>query len=320
MGQRANYIIKDGDNLTIHYNHWRADSIASDLYLGRERFLKFVRACQVNEVIMNEPWIEGCVIIDAASRQLYFWTFEFSRETSLIELYVSKLSKKWDGWVINILNNRMYDVEKILNIDYISKQEFTESIIRTEEDVLADKVEEWETAVVIIKEENSLAITKTGDLNIEAIVSYGKNIIPLLKAKPPADLPREGENSTYECIVIDTVDKRLYINESVFGLWEQSNNLWDGYDLTMGDYGYIKTLQLAGIDTSNLKMSKDRVVEKFTDLVKLNDNFNPMEMAEKLLKEDKDIQFNPDFFDNVQPEKTIMEKFKYRIKKLLGLK
>lgn len=320
MGQRANYIIKNGDKLTIHYNHWRANCIASDLYLGERRFLEFINACQINEVIMNEPWIEGCVVLDTELRHLHFWTKEFSRETSVTDYYVSELAKKWKGWEVNFLNNRMYDVEKILNVDYISQQELPELYKRSEEDVLTDKIEEWETAVVIIKQDNELWVTKTGNLNIEAIVSYGKEIIPLLKDKLQTGLPKEEDEATYECVVIDTVQKKLYINESAFGLWEQSKSSWSDYNLTLGDYGYIRTLELAEIDASNLRMPIEKVIEQFKGIVKPVDGFNPYEMAEILLKENKDIQFNPDFFDNVQPKKATIEKFKQRVKKLLGRK
>ena len=220
----------------------------------------------------------------------------------------------------NFLNNRMYDVEKILDIDYISKQELPEVYKRSAEEIVSDKIEEWETAVVVMKQENDLSVTKTGNLNIEGVVSYGEEIVPLLMSKPKFALPNEKEEVTYECVVIDTIEKHLYINKSTFGLWEQSKNLWNGYDLTMGDYGYIKTLKLAGIDTSNLKMSTENVAEQFKSIVRPVDNFNSMEMAEKLLKENKDINFNPDFFDNVQPKKTTIEEFRQGMKTFLGLK
>ena len=109
MGQRANYIIKDDDTLTIHYHHWRATSIAADLYLGEKKFLAFVEECQVYEQIMDEVWIEGCVIIDKTTKQLYFWALEFASETSVKEYYISGLPKKWSGWRVVFLKNRMYD-------------------------------------------------------------------------------------------------------------------------------------------------------------------------------------------------------------------
>lgn len=126
-----------------------------------------------------------------------------------------------------------------------------------------------------------------------------------------------------ECIVIDTAAKRLIINDSPFGLWEQCNDGWQGYSLSMGDYGYIETLQFAGIDTAGLRMSGEKVLEEFQHMTKGSDDFNPHEFAERILKEDKGATFNPDFFDTVRPKPidttptpTIMQ----RMKKRFGLK
>lgn len=318
MGQRANYIIKNHDQLTIHYNHWRANCIAADLYLGEKRFIKFVEECQLNDEIMNEPWIEGCVVIDKSTKRLYFWTWEFSNETSVIEYYVSALAKKWDGWNVQFLKNRMYDVEKILGIDYISKQELSKLNTWSKEDVVNDKVEEWTTALVVIKSDDNLFVTKTGNLNIEVIVSYGRGIISLLQDKPKCELPNEEDEATYECVVIDTSTKKLIINQSEFGLWEQAKELWEGYEFKMGDFGYIETLQLAGIKTENLTMAEDKVIEQFENIVNQESNFDPYEMAEKLTKENNDIEFNPDFFDNVKPQKTTWDRLKNGVRKVFG--
>lgn len=303
MGQRANYIIKDHDNLSIHYSHWRANCIAADLYLGENIFLKFVADCQVNEEIMNEPWIEGCVVIDKATRELHFWTLEFSNETSVIEYYLSALAKKWKGWTVRFLANRMYDVEKILKIDYTSKQELPKLNAWSKEKIIGDTVEEWTTALVILKGHDRLFATKTGNLNADIIVGHGEEIIPLLYCRPEYELPNEEDQSNYECIIIDTLAKKIFINQSEFGLWEQSKNLWQGYEYTMSDFGYIRTLQLAGIDTENLTMTGDKVVEYFEGIVNHENNFDPYKMAEKFTEESSDIQFNPDFFDTVKPKK-----------------
>ena len=316
MGQRANYILKEGDKLTIHYNHWRANRIASDLYLGEKKFLQFICDCQLNDWIMNEPWIEGCVVIDKPLGQLYFWTMEFSKEASVIDYYIAELEKKWKGWKIHFLKNRMYDVERILNIDYISKQELPSLYKCSKDEVINDKIEDWITAVVIIKQENDLFVTKTGNLDFEAVISYGEEIILLLKDKPGFELPHEGDEGTYECIVIDISEKSLFINKSSFGLWEQSRNLWNGYDFTMGDFGYIETLKLAGIDTPDSNMPFEKVIEQFNGIVKQVEQFDPFEMARKLTKENSDIQFNPDFFDNVKPRKTTLEKLKFGLSRM----
>lgn len=320
MGQRANYIVKEGDKLTIHYNHWRANTIASDLYLGEKRFLEFVSECQLNDEIMNEPWIEGCVIIDKNTKSLFFWSFEFSRDTSVVDYYLLQLSKKWGDWKLTILKNRMYDAEKILAIDYISKQELQTINRPSTEDVITDKVEDWITTLIIIKQDSSLFVTKTGNLNAESIISYGQSILSIIKNKPKYDLPKEGEEGTNECVLINEGNKKIFINESIIGLVETCKEFWTDYNLIIGDFGYIETLRLGGIETSELELSDEEIKNQFSEMVQVDDSFNPFEIAEKIKQNNKDVQFNPDFFDNVKPKKHFIDKLKIIIKKLLKQK
>lgn len=212
----------------------------------------------------------------------------------------------------------MYDVEKVLGIDYITKQELPKLNTWSKENIVNDKAEEWTTALVVIKSDDRLFVTKTGNLNAEIIVSYGEEVISLLYDKPENELPNEEDETTYECVVIDTSAKKLFINKSEFGLWEQAKDLWQGYEFTMGDFGYIETLRLAGINTVNLPMTNDKVVEQFECIVKHENNFDPYEMAEKLTEENSDIQFNPDFFDTVRPQKTMWNKLKDKLRKTFG--
>lgn len=318
MGQRANYIIKEHDKLTIHYNHWRANSIASDLYLGEKRFLKFVSECQLNDEIMNEPWIEGCVIIDPIKKSLYFWSSEFNNYTSVDDYYLKQLSKKWEEWNLVILKNEMYDAEKILAIDYIVKQEFQAIEKPSKEDVIADKVEEWIATLVIIKEGLSLFVTKTGNLYAESIIYYGQDIIPVIKNKPNHSLPKERDDCTNQCVLIDEENKIVIYNRSVIGLVETCKKLWPDYKIIIGDYGYIETLRLAGIETSELELLEEEIKSQFKELIQVHDNFNPFEMAEKIKQEHNDVQFNPDFFDIVKPKKNLFEKLKVSIMKILS--
>jgi hypothetical protein len=319
MGQRANYIIRNNNLQTIYYNHWRANCITADLYLGEKRFLQFVEKCQLTDTIMNEPWLEGCVIVDLPKKKLYFWTWHFSKETSVINYYLTALAEKWKGWNIQLLTNRMYDSERILGMDYISKQELPKLDRRSTESIINDKVEEWVTALVVIKRDRDLFVTKTGGLNNEEIISYGQEIIPLLEDKPAYELPKEGEEGWGDCVIIDIVQKKLLISESEFGLWEQCKSLWEGYEFMMGDYGYCKTLELVGIETSHLLLPHDKVFEDFSDLITVhNIDFDPVELAKKLVKDHKEVQFNPDFFDNVKPRQTAFERLTARIKKILG--
>ena len=104
---------------------------------------------------------------------------------------------------------------------------------------------------------------------------------------------------------------------SSFGLWEQSRQLWIDYIFNMGDFGYLELLKLAGIDSANRELALKDVREQFNGMVKLRENFDPIEMAEIIATDNKDVQFSTDFFDVVHPKKTVIEIFKLRIRKLL---
>ena len=313
MGQRGNYIIKNQNTLTIHYTHWRANCIAEDLYLGESRFLQYISECKITDEIINHPWLEGCVIIDKQAKHLYFWSWEIPNLTSLINYYLLELQVKWTGWHVEHLPNRMYDVEKLLGIDYISRQDFSEPDTNTEEEIIDDKVEDWATATVLIKQADDLFVTKTGNITIESIISYGPEVIKLLEFKPRCELPNE-DNSTQESIVFDVDSKTIFISQSELGLWEQTAHLWAGYKLAMGDIGYISTLKLAGIDTANLLLAQNKISEEFTALVSQTRDFNPTEFSQRFIQEQKDVVFHPDFFDNVKPRKTFTEIFCTKLK------
>jgi hypothetical protein len=316
MGQRANYIIKENDLLTIHYHHWRANTIAADLYLGEKRFLAFVKECKIHDELLDVVWMEGCVVIDLPERHLYFWFWEMIKSTSVVEYYLTQLQAKWEGWTIERLPNQMYDVERILGINYLSTQPFTELFKVTEEMVVKDKPEEWENAIVVIKEGEALCVVRTGDLCIESIVSFGQEIIPLLKAKHNSILPVEEDDVPYECVVIDLSGKKVVINESSFGLLEQSRDLWRDFDFIMGNLGYIEVLELAGISASHLRMSEEKVMEEFNYMIKQHEGFDPLEFAKEFLKTEKEAQFHSDFFDDVRPKKTLFEKIKLGLRKM----
>jgi len=314
MGQRVNYILIEKDNGTIHYNHWRANCIASDLYLGEKRFLEFVRTCKVVDVLLDEVWIEGCVIIDVDRKILCFWSCEFGR-ASVDDFYLKKLQNKWEKWSLRLLYNKMYDVEQILNIDYIAEQESRAPQEYTIKEVADDELDEWLNTVVIVKTENLFHITKTG-ASLTTILNLGNTVIDVLLSKKKYELPKEEDDEVWGSIIIDTVSKQITIDTSECGLWEQTRDKWNGYNFTMGDYGYIGILKGTNIDVEKLVMPLEKINEEFADMVRRAENFDPVDMAKRLLQADNDIKFSPDFFDAVHPKQTLIEKITKVIKRL----
>ena len=64
MGNRANYILKSGDEIRIFYTHWRAVNIAQDILLGPERLEEFILRFEQEDEILQYPWIEGLILMD----------------------------------------------------------------------------------------------------------------------------------------------------------------------------------------------------------------------------------------------------------------
>jgi hypothetical protein len=305
MGQRVNYIIVDNNGYNVHYHHWRAYDILSDLYLGENVFLEFVSRCTMHDAILDLPWIEACVVVDKRRKQLSFWPFGGDQDSSLEKYYMNELSHKWAGWRVQLLRNRMYDVEKLLSIDFISKQEFSRPKLWSREEVALDKYAgDWSEALVVIKTGAELFVTKTDYLEDEHIVAFGEEIIPLLEAKEQLELPGEGDRGTSCVIVVDKVAKGLIINRSIVGLLEHYRHRWNGYQLTMGDFGYLDVLALANIDTAGRQLPLEKVKEQFENIVKFRDEYDSSRIYEMLKNEGKNItDVNPNFFSNPTPRK-----------------
>lgn len=221
MGQRANYILIENNKQTIHYNHWRANCIASDLYLGEKRFIEFVKSCKLVDVLLDEIWIEGCVIINIDKKTLYFWSLELGG-TSVTDFYVKELQNKWKDWSVKLLYNQMYDMVQILNIDYTSKQAQITRPAYTVDEIIDDVPNEWGNTIIIVKTENQAHITQTGTIHIDGVLPFGEEIISILLNKRKCELPKEESDNVFETIIIDSINKEIIIDKSEYGLWEQS--------------------------------------------------------------------------------------------------
>ena len=120
---RANYIIKKDKSFDIYYTHWRAINVAQDLTLGQKQFTQLVKEFDKSDELLNEPWIEACVLLDFDSKKLTFWESEMLFETSIRDEYLNQLKSIWENWTIDFAENEMYSIESELKIEYTSKQE-----------------------------------------------------------------------------------------------------------------------------------------------------------------------------------------------------
>ena len=141
---------------------------------------------------------------------------------------------------------------------------------------------------------------------------------PLISQKPTIKVQEEGQEETEQYIVIDITKQLLIVSESELGLMEVYQEYWPGFVLHMGDFGYLETLRLAGIDTFGKELNAEAVNAGFLQMTEAPPEFEPSKMAKEISTIHKDVQFNPDFFDAVTPKRTLLEKIKIAFKKLIG--
>jgi hypothetical protein len=269
MGHRINYVIKNGDQLTIYHHRWGSISIAADLYPGKEAFLRYLGTCTIETELREHLWMEGFVMADIENKRLGFWAWEFENETSVIRYYISELEKIWPGWQVMHLANEMYDAAPLPGIDYFSKQPFPEFKSVSAIDIMNDPLPgDYPYVLFIIRQNGKIFVAETAGIMLESIICYGEDIITLLNEKTAIPLPAEGQTRTPEQLFIDADNKQLIVNNSIFGLWETMANKWPGYTFKMGNMGYLAMLEEANIPTAGLQMPHEEILKRFADMIK----------------------------------------------------
>ncbi len=268
MGERAHYItIKKGQN-TIYYDRWGATMITERLFQGEAEFIGYVREEDIVDNLMIHYFIEAVAIIDLDNKKLFF---SFSRErnmSSVLNYYTVELRKKWVDWQVEFMPNWPYDLERITGIDYVASQEVTDLFVCSRESFIDNVADNRPSVYVIVKNGNELFITGTGSLVYhEGVIALGEEVIALLMDKPTYVLPEERAFDWLECMIIDVPAKHIYMSSCCLGQLEKYGHTWPGYQFTMGNYGYLDTLLMAGIDALYLKMPDEEIKSRFEELI-----------------------------------------------------
>lgn len=311
MGQRGNYIIKSRGKVDIFYTHWRANLIVNDLLLGPSKYIDFVKQFDKTDELINEPWIEGCVLVNMESKRLLFWEIEQLFEFTLREKYLNKLKKIWKEWKIEFLEKEMYDIENILKIDYTSIQKKSFTKIKIEE-IINNTVHDYVSCLVIFKRQNKIDLKKIYTGSDEQLSLLGKQIISVLENKPSSKLIKESDIEVSNIILIDCDNNLLFINQNITGLKDELIDLWTGWQIEVGNFGYINLLKKIGHDTTSLQMNENEILERIKDISNYKDDFDPLKVAKRITETDEDIKFYPNFFENIKPKKTIWERIRIK--------
>lgn len=306
MGDRANYVIKSGEEITIYYTHWRSIFIAKDLMSGPKKFISFVQQFDKRDSFLDNLWLEGCVLVDLDKQELVFWESEDLDDTSVRLKYLSLLQKKWINWQVCYSERGMYDIEERLQIDYVSTQEHTfEEADRLS--VVNDSPNGSPLSLIVIKRSGQFEAKYVYQDILEGVLLLGKEIVDILLSKPSVPLHIEGEKYFAEIAAIDCDNNRLIVEYGMTSFHEKLAPIWKGWTIQVGQFGYIGLLKLAGLETSNLLMRQDEVDKRLLEITSKVDDFDPKSFAKRVANQ-KGVKFHPNFFDNYNPKKTLWER------------
>jgi len=312
MGNRANYILKKGNDIDIYYTHWRAVNVTRDLTLGQKRFCDFVREFdRVNE-LLNEPWIEACVLLNFDNKKLTFWENETLFNTSIREEYLNQLAKIWTSWSVYYAEKEMFEIEKELGIEYSSMQKIDLEYASLDQISDFSENDEYISCLVILRENNEHSVKYVKGVDEEEIALIGEQAIGKLKQMKSRALKKENSDDFFSIFIIDIDTNTLWINQSINGLEQELRSLWKNWNFNIGNFGYLELLKKIGIDTIDVKLTPQEIQETMqTVIYNRKDDFDPNELANKLVKDmGNDLKFNEHFFQNIKPKETFWSRIK----------
>jgi hypothetical protein len=103
MGDRANLLLIENQNLEIFYTRWGAITLPYDLFWGPLHAKKFFRSHMANDGfhLYDEVWAEGGAVLDFDTQVLLlFGGEEVFADIPLRRVYLDILTRMWEGWDI----------------------------------------------------------------------------------------------------------------------------------------------------------------------------------------------------------------------------
>ena len=113
MGQRANLIVLRSGGWSMHYTHWRADTLDADLFWGPAYATVFIQAqkpCDPN-AWLDEVWAEGGAVVDHDARLLlWFGGGDVRAEVPLRRAQLDLMRHAWPGWEVRWAREGVVDI------------------------------------------------------------------------------------------------------------------------------------------------------------------------------------------------------------------
>ncbi|MCX5210407.1 hypothetical protein OG689_14090 [Kitasatospora sp. NBC_00240] len=123
MGSRANYVVVEGGDWTLHRSHWGAGRVATDLAHGPAAATRCFRAnSRVDDALRTDPdgwlddvWCEGAALVDHDRRMLLWYCDEWDG-WARYAAQRAVLARTWPGWEIRWASDGLGDLHDHLGL------------------------------------------------------------------------------------------------------------------------------------------------------------------------------------------------------------
>jgi hypothetical protein len=124
MGSRAQYIVMEKGDWSLHRSHWGAGALMVDLAYGPAAATRCFRSCHrmddalrhIAEGWLDDVWCEGAALVDH-DRQLLLWFVNMGDEWAERAAHRAILARTWPGWEIRWAHDGTGDLLVQLGLD-----------------------------------------------------------------------------------------------------------------------------------------------------------------------------------------------------------
>jgi hypothetical protein len=263
MGARVNYVLIEGEVISVYYSKWGAQSVPTVVIDGPEATLAYIRdEGPTTESLMDDIWAEGGILLDMDRHALLFFGGEnimFSPPWQRI--FLRMVRHVWQGWSIAWAGRGIIDlasypgVAEFLRIDPSSLIKRNERVIDqpfAEAKIRNPHEKPWAYTVITVTWEDGRVCDYTFDSALDGYLLLGPGLLDVLRERETDNLPREepdDDSLPREGTYIDTVSQAMWVwhYRPVYSAKpERIAQIWSGWNVNEHFEGLGRQVALSG--------------------------------------------------------------------------
>lgn len=279
MGSRANYVLIEGGQPTIHFSRWGASSIPAVLLSGPAETIAYVRTLTPDDYLLDEVWAEGGMLLDVDQRKLRFFGGGAIDSTPYLRRPLLRVLRAlWTGWSVDWMLFGVAELALSLGWDIgcVLDNELDDRLLlsRARPD---DKVKAVQIAADLKQANSIFTITRAGAHVYDHLLvtpsvsalSVGPHLLDLLDDQPGTtlsteddpDLPRQG---AYLNVTTQTIWMWEYSTCSPRHV-EAIGQCWPGWQVHAHVEGLVRQVELSGRDSSAVMVTEEQANHKLVE-------------------------------------------------------